>query len=486
MLRETLVHTGQYGVAGLISRAAFVLLVPIYTRILDPADFGRLDLITAFAALVNLTIALEISQGVARHFVDATTDEERRLYGSTSLWFSVAVYSAFVLVTFVLATPLSELLLGDDRPDLMRVSAIWIWCTGIFLLVQNQIRWKLDPKGYAVVSVTSTVLAIGFSIALVVSARLGVVGVIVGQTVGALFGLALGLLLVRDVYGRVFDAGRLSEMLRFSLPLVPSSIAVFVTLYIDRILIARLMTVDDVGLFGIGFRIASVVSLVTIGVQAALTPLIYKHYREAETPAELATLFRAFVTIALTLCLGLALFADEIATIFTTPPFYGGAEVVPILAPAVLIAGAYIFAPGLAIRKRTGSIALISIAQAVLNVCLNLALIPVLGIVGAALATLIGASGSFIAYMVASQRSYHVPHRWTPIVASVGVTASLYLLTRTLDGTGGPEIIAELGAIIVAVVFFMKVGLAQPQLFVAAIRPGGDTPEEPASANLRG
>jgi O-antigen/teichoic acid export membrane protein len=479
MVRDVLLHSIQYGAAAILSRAASILLVPVYTRILVPADYGRLDLLIAFASLVNVTVALEISQGVARHYVDAPTDADRRAYASTSLWFSVSAYSLFVVIAFALADSLSQLVLGGSHPELIQVGGLWIWATGMFYLIQNQLRWKLDPRGYAAVSVLATVASIGFSIILVAILRWGVVGVLVGQTIGMLLGLALGLRLLAGVYEPTFEKGRLIEMLRFSAPLVPSGIAVFVTLYVDRIAVAHFMTLGDVGIFGIGYRIASITSLTMIAFQAALTPLVYQHYRERETPEELAGLFRLFVAFALFLCLGLAMYADELVSIFTTPPFYGGATVVPLLAPAVLIAGMYVFAPGLAIQKRTGSIALLNVGQAVLNLGLNIVLIPILGIEGAALATLVGASATFVGYMALSQRSYYVPHRWIPIGLGITATIGLFLVTRPFAGTGLAEILAEAGAVTAALVLFFQLGLIEPAILRAAIRrrdAGGDRP----------
>ena len=163
-------------------------------------------IVSCFSTLINLTIALEVSQGVARHFVDATTDHERKTYASTSLWFSGVVYSAFVVGTFAFAAPLSELVIGQSEPELMRVGAVLIWCTGMFYLVQNQLRWKLDPRGYATASILATLTGIVISIGLVVVARWGVSGVLIGQATGMFLGFLVGIGLLRDVYGLIFDS----------------------------------------------------------------------------------------------------------------------------------------------------------------------------------------------------------------------------------------------------------------------------------------
>ena len=469
LLRQAISHSAQYGAAALVSRAASLVIVPVYTRVLAPSDYGQLDLLIAFGSLAQLTVALEVSQGLARHYADAASPGDRRLLASTSLWFSIAAYMAFVLVTTAVATPLSALIIGRSAPDLVVAAAVWIFSGGVFYLVLNQLRWMLDPRGYAVVSVFGTVASIAFSVALVVAGHLGVLGVLLGGTIGNALGLGLGIYQARSVYGATFSLGRLRQMLSFSLPLVPSGVAVFVTLYVDRIAISRLMTNADVGLFGIGFRLAAVSSLLIVAFQTAITPIVYQRHREPEAPAQLAAIFRAFAAVALGLSLALAMFADEIMRVFTTPPYYASAAVVPLLAPALVLSGMYVLAPGLAIAKRTGSIAIVSVAGALLNTALNLLFIPAFGIVGAALATFLGAGSMFSAYMILSQRLYPVPHRWGPLALAAAGTAAIFLATRPFEGVPVAEPLAELGGLVAAALLLVRVRLLEPAAIVAGI-----------------
>ena len=84
---------------------------------------------------------------------------------------------------------------------------------------------------------------------------------------------------------------QLRAMLRFSAPLVPAGLAVFISLYINRFALNHFGSLEDVGHFGIGSRIAGLVALLILGIQAALTPLVYQHYREPQTPGQIARLF---------------------------------------------------------------------------------------------------------------------------------------------------------------------------------------------------
>ena len=88
MLRAFLKDSVLYGAAGILSRGISVLLVPLYTRVLSPGDYGSLDMLLAFGALVNLVVALEVTQAVARFYPDAATPAEKGSLASTALWFT--------------------------------------------------------------------------------------------------------------------------------------------------------------------------------------------------------------------------------------------------------------------------------------------------------------------------------------------------------------------------------------------------------------
>src|SRR5690606_32938690 len=145
----------------------------------------------------------------------------------------------------------------------------------------------------------------------------------------------------------------------------------------------------------------------------------------ASTPVELARIFRIFSAMALTLWLGLGLFAREVVALAAPPAYHGAAAVVPLLVPAVLFAGLYVFMPGPAIRMKTRQIAAINITGGSLNVALNLSLIPILGLVGAAIATLASSVGTFFLNVIVSQRSYPVPHDWPRLALATLTVASM-------------------------------------------------------------
>jgi len=443
MLKQFLKDSFIYGLSNVISRGIALFLLPLYTRVFSPADFGVIDILTIVATLVNLTVALEISQGVMRYYAEAASAGDRARFVSTALWFSMVMYGLFVLVALWFSEPLNSWILKSSSSQaIFQIAVLSMWSTGIFYFLQNQLRAQLLPKYYAVSSILFTLVYTGTAVVLVLVFDSGVAGVFYGLLVGGIIGGAAAWYPARSNYKLTFDWHRCKELLSFSIPLVPASIAVFVFLYIDRIAIKQLMTLSDVGLFGIGFRVASVVGLLLFGFQRALTVLVYHNYKEATTPGELAKIFRYFLALTLPAIVGLALFSTEILRIFTTPAYYPAWRVIPLLAAAILLSSMYIFAPGLWIAKRTKAIAAINIVVAFLNTALNFALIPLFGISGAALATLMSAAVWFCLLMTLSQKLYFVPHQWTKIAVSTAVALLLCLPGLWLGfGTELPPIV---------------------------------------------
>ena len=413
MLKAFIRDSAIYAIPSIVSRGLAIILIPLYTRVLTPADYGSFDLLFVFASLVNLTVALEVAQGVARYYSDEKDAERRVLYASSAFWFTIFCYTVFLGVSFVFSNELSRLVMGrEGLESSFQVGVIYIFINGAFYLIQNQFRWEFRSVHYAIVSTIVTVVTAVLALMLTYVVAWGLTGLLLGMVGGALAGCLYGLWYLRHSFRFRFEWTRLKEMLIFSAPLVPSGIAVFGGLYIDRIMINHYLTLDDVGLFGIGFRVAGIVGLVIVGFQGALTPLIYAHYRDPATPMQLARIFRIFLSFALLMFLAVSLFSKEILMALTVPAYYDAASIVVFLVPAILLSNMYIFAPGTGIEKKTHLILWINVAGAVVNVLLNALFIPLLGIEGAAVAKLLSYSFVFAAYMWYSQKLYHVPHDW--------------------------------------------------------------------------
>ncbi len=438
MIRAFLKDSLIYAIPAFVTRGISIFLVPLYTRALTSSDYGSFDLLMIFSSVALLVVALEISQGVARFYSASECGITKVRYVSSAFWFTLCCYFLFSLVLFIFAEPVSALVMGQVALEReFYIGVIYIVLNAVFSFLQNQFRWELRARDYAVASfVFSSVSAAG-AVFFAYYLQWGLLGLLLGLSAGAALGVVYGLFNLRSSLRFQFDWALLREMLAFSMPLVPAGVLVVACIYIDRIMINELMTINDVGLFGVGARLASVVGLLMVGFQGALTPLIYTHYREANTPHSLAAIFRYFVALALLVCVGVTLFAKDILVLMTTPSYYDAASVVAFLAPAMLLAQMYIFAPGIGIAKKTHYVLWVNLVSLFLSVVFNYIFIPVFGIEGAAFSTLLCNFFVFLAYVWLGQRLYYIPHRWSGLVMATIISFFLVLFVRCLDFSGG-------------------------------------------------
>lgn len=461
MIRQFFKDSFLYGISSVVVQGIPILVLPVYVRLLSPREYGALEIITIFAAFVNLTVALEITQGFARLYPDARTEGDKREYASTALWFTLAAYGLFAGVALLFSRPLTVTILHAAAwEDTLRVAIAATGVNGVYLLLQNQLRWQLKPLAYITASITYVGLSVSAGIFFILYYKTGVAGVFYGQIIGAIVAGYGAWLFGRKNFAFVFSRARCEEMLTFSLPLIPASISVIVAGYVDRIAIQNLMTMDDVGIYSAGFRVASIANILMAGIYFSLTPLIYQNYRKEKTPGEIARIFTYFLCGTLPIVMGMALFSKEILWIFTTPSYYGAWSIIPVLAVASVCSKMYIFAPGLDIEKKTTTIALINIAAAAINVVLNLLLIPHLGILGSALATLVSSVLLFFAYMHMSQKFYPIPYKWGVIlpacIVPVIVILTAYVLPAELKTDPVPVMAGKLLILVSASIWIIR------------------------------
>lgn len=460
MLKSLLKDSVIYALPTFVSRGLSLFLVPLYTRVLVPGDYGALDLFMVFAGIVNLTVAMEISQAVARFYTSEKEPLKKISYASTAFWFTIISLFLFCSIVLVFVVPISKFVMGKSGLELIfKIGILHLFLYGLVYLMQNQLRWELRSKSYAILSIVYSIVTTLLSVWLAYYQQTGLVGLMWGMVGGGLITVALGAWQLRCTFKFQFDRTILIEMLRFSIPLVPASIAVWCSSYVDRLMINHYLGLTEVGIFGIGFRLASVVSLIMVGFQMALTPLIYTHHENPETPKEIAKIFRLFISLCLIFFILMNLIAHDLLVIFTQPKFYEAKNVIILLVPSIIFSQIYIFAPGLFIAKKTFYIVWIQVLGAIINFILNLILIPMMSYTGAALATMLSQGLVFVILMFFSQKYYPIPYQWFKIIMAVFFTVLLILGVEQLVNQGLFHFLTIVFALILGFIGLIGVGL---------------------------
>jgi O-antigen/teichoic acid export membrane protein len=481
MLKRFLKDSVVYSASTLLSRGITILLIPLYTRYLQPEEYGAFDLLTVMATIINYVVALEISQGVARSYSDARTAESKQECVSSALWFAVCAYLTFIIIAFPFSPIIANFLLDSTKwQKSVEALFIAILANGIFFILQDLLRWQLKPLRHAFVSFVYTVVSSLVAVTFVVCFSSGIKGIIYGQCAGAVIGIIVAWGNGAAKYWRlIFSLRKWFEMVSYSAPQVLSSIASYFALYVDRLLIKELMTLNDVGVYGIGARFGSLVLLVMTGFQSALVPIVFKKHSEPGMPSQLARVFSYFLVSAISAILFLCTFSKEIVFLFTTPEYYRSWSIIPIIATAVLLSNMYIFILGIYIARQTKIVLWITLASACINVASNFVLIPTYGLIGAASATLLSALFGFLCYLYYNQRFYPIPFVWQRIIKTTifGIVVAILMTGLQIGNyTGTYAIVTKMSVLVISAILVVVIGLGRDeiQLLINRIRMKSD------------
>lgn len=405
-----------YGIAGALSRFSGLILLPLYTNLFTKEEYGIFQSVTNLGALLVAITVLGLD-GASSILFFATDDARvKRLICTIWAVVSLAVSIPVTLILIFGAEWISWVATGTPQYATLFRLGMAVLPFSLFLLTTNNIlRLLFRARTYALLNLGVTVLVVAIIVYLVGVAHWGLEGALWGALIGnAIVALPSGLVLKGTVSLSMLKSGAwpmTRRMLQLGLPLVPASIALWVTNFSNTYFLLQLAGAGAAGVFRIGAQLASILSLAIWAFQLAWAPYSLSIAREPDasrTYSRIATLFTAAVVGVSVL---MAALAPAILAVLTNRDYAQASSVIGLLSLAAAASGAYyVVSIGLNLAQRTGLVAWTTVAAAASNVVLNLVLIPLLGIVGAGIASL-GANllSTVLVYFMA-QKVYHLPY----------------------------------------------------------------------------
>ena len=403
-----------YTIGSLASPLMGIFMVPIYTRVFAPEDYGIIDLIQITIIFASVALVMGLDNATSRFYLDKENEKEKKAIAATALFVRAAVLFSASGLLVLFSDEISLLLFKSGRQsEYLILAFLAIPFDQCFTHCINMLIFNYRSVSYAMFSAGKLLAKISLTILLVVFLKWGINGVFMAALISSVFFLMVAIIFTGKYFCFSFSIKSLKKMLTYGLPLVPYGFTVYIIQNSSRYFLAHYCTLDEVGIFGVGAKIASVISFIFLGVGIALTPFLYSGYRKKETKDVYLRIVNYSVAISAVTVLGLSLFIKEILLIFTTPQYLGAYIVTPFLAAYVAIF--YIglqMSQGIHIAKKTIYFTAISIITAIVNIGLNFLLVPLYGMVGAAVATLLGSIIWCILLIFISQKYYHMMYKY--------------------------------------------------------------------------
>lgn len=295
MIKEFFKNSLLYFLSNILIKGLQVLLLPIYTRFLSPYDYGVLDLFNVVFTFINIIFTVEITQAIARYYQESKNLKQNKEYISTAFLFTLFIYSIYLLKCIVFAESLAEFLIGGKTSKkIFILGSVSIFFNGLFYFTINLLKWRVEPGKHLIISIINSTLTITISIPLLIHYNLKIEAIFLAQIITNFLTTILAIYYSRDDYAIIFKYKKFQKLVRFSFPLMLSSMAMIGFIYEDRIFINYMLGINDLGLYGVAYRFSTIAGLFMYGFQNSLMPLIYRDYSDIETPNKIAHIFLFF------------------------------------------------------------------------------------------------------------------------------------------------------------------------------------------------
>ena len=411
--------------------------LPILTKGLGATLYGTWSLINVTVTLIVPFALLGINSAIIRFL--ASEKDKGRIREDVLSACSVVFLSgaAFSILLFLFSDYLAASIFKDIHLSFyVKLASILILLDSIYMLILSFFRMQKKIGLYTTLNLSRNALVVGLIVlALLLGYKL--TGVITAVIISVMLICLVELLIILRQVG--FHIPRFSNMksyLKWGVPLTPNSAISWIIKFSNRYMVSYFMGITAAGVYSAAYRIGEYASFTLMALSIVLYPTIIKSYEEgnlSETRKYLKYSLKYSMMIAIPSAFGLSILAKPILSILTTPEFITGTTVVPFVAFGAILFGLYqICLYIIYIANKTHLMVRLLGTSAALNIILNIILIPRMGIVGAAIATLIAYGVLGILTLLVSRRylkfDLSVTFMLKAILASAIMTLCIWLI----------------------------------------------------------
>ncbi|MBW6516175.1 MAG: oligosaccharide flippase family protein [Candidatus Cloacimonetes bacterium] len=389
-------NTFVYFVGNIMTRFVGFFLLPLYTNVLSTDEFGSYTLLMAIYAILNVLYQAGIFQGFTKFFYDEQADTKRVF--STTLN-TIILFGFFIAVLLsLLNKPLISLF--QINQELSSFILILFWLIFFDTLAYFGLHF-LRTRQFARIAVTysliTSVCNLLLNVIFLVLWDLNILGILLAQGIANLLLLFLCLRHFKGLYQALIDWILLKRLMLFSLPLVIAGAFGIMMDVADRFIINFFLDRSHLGVYGVAYKLGLLMNVFVIAFRTAYLPYFLNMNKTENYNRELKQTLIKLVGLMSILFLAVTLFLRYLFHIefngffLLNPDYISAAAIVPFILLAYVFNGfAAFFSLGPYVSGKSYHFIISDAIGFSVNIVLNLLIIPIYGIMGAALATLVG------------------------------------------------------------------------------------------------
>lgn len=441
--KKFLIHFSHFFTGMGLMHMIGLITFPIITRLLTRDEYGIMALITITMFLAVALAKAGLSDGIIRFYKEYSDTQDRLSIFTSTVFFRGVLFSAIATVLYLSSLPLLKSALNIENKYIICfiVVAAQLFVRPINIIFLNLLRVQEKTVFYNAVNIVGRLVSFGSSIFLLVY--------IIGEFYGYFVGIVLAEMLtfvvlffwfIRNFKLKITDiSGSLGvSLVKFGYPLLITELSYLLLSYIDRYMIAAYKGGDTLGLYSVGYNLASYVGeTITFSLSYAIVPLYVSLYaKEGKESTEdfLNKCMHYLLMAILPIFFGYYLVSKDVFITLASTKYTEAASFSPIILLGTMFLGLNsILNAGLYLQKKSRSILFIMLAALALNIASNIYLIPLYGVMGAAIATLASCVTTTILTVFLSTKHIKVKIDMKVFLYYLVLSASMLLILGRID-----------------------------------------------------
>ncbi len=420
-----------YTAANLLQRSLSFLLLPLYTHYLSPNDYGILAVVTTLNGFLSVLFTWSLPAAIGRFYFDYRDDPKtlQEFWGTVII---AVLLSSLIggLVLFLTGSIILKPVMGDiPFWPYIAIGISTLIFQPLFQVFLSAMQVQGQAGRYAIYSTVQLIINLTLILGLVILFGWKAEGPLFATLITSIIFFIVTLVSFRKSFRWVFRTHLFKQAAKYCLPLVPHSLSAQILVVTDKFFLNTMMGAASAGIYHIAFLFGTIVTTFVDSVNRAYVPVAMEALEDNKATSLQELKANGMTLIGGYCLLGtlVSLFSLEMLQLFTSEPYHVAHLVVPLIAFAFVLRGIYYILVNILMFKKDATrwVSVGTFIGALANIGLNFHLIPMYGMAGAALATLI--SQLVMTVVIGKLGLKHEPIQWDYVKISMAFTFSLAL-----------------------------------------------------------
>lgn len=386
-VRSSLIYT----LGSMMTPLMGLILLPVFTKNLSPAEYGTMTTVQAFAGILQIVLLLSLHGAITRFYFDFLKEPEKRKEYLGSIFSFVVLFSSVTSVFLIITSDFIGPLIFNSIPTnpFYYYFIGLAWVNSLIALPLALLRAQERPLFFILINIFKALLIMILTVYLIIYKGMGAESVLIAH-ITITFGIVVISYLALKNHLRIsFNVHFIKNSLLFSLPLLPHVAGTWIISSSDRFILEKFVSISSLGIYSLAAQVSMILSLFYTSLNNALVPR-YTMLRKEGKDSQANKLLRTFSYVILITGIVSIPIAMGAINLLSSEQYFEANQLVPYLLIGQVISGLYLIPSAkLFYTKNTKAIAKSSSIAAIINIIVNVLTIPIIGLYGAVLSTII-------------------------------------------------------------------------------------------------